>query len=80
MSFSSSIQAGLEFASAALISSGFATESRGGLFPRMIVKFAALVVQSPGFRTPEGDVFVSKRQELADPHAAPAQRREQLEQ
>ena len=34
MSLSSSIQACLEFASAALISSGFATESRGGRFPR----------------------------------------------
>ena len=37
MSFSSSIQACLEFASAFRTSSGFATESRGGLFPRMIV-------------------------------------------
>ena len=47
MSVSSSIQACLEFASAALISSGFATESRGGRFPRMIVKFAALVARAP---------------------------------
>ena len=45
MSVSSSIQACLEFASAALISSGFATESRGGRLPRMIVKFAALVAE-----------------------------------
>ena len=65
MSVSSSIQACLEFASAALISSGFATESNGGRFPRMIVKFAARVAEIGEVRS----CFRTRAHALSEPGA-----------